>query len=143
MAFDPGEKMIRGGRMEKHVLRQACSDLLPDEILWRQKEQFSDGVGYAWIDSLKALAAERVSDRDFAAARERFALATPATKEEYVYREMFASHFPGAAPVACVGTGPSIACSTAAALEWDEAFRGRADPSGRAVSGVHRGAALE
>lgn len=143
MSFDPAEKMIRDGRMEKHALRQACADLLPDEILWRQKEQFSDGVGYTWIDTLKARADERVSDADLAAAAERFPQSPPATKEEYVYREIFAEHFPGDAPVACVGTGPSIACSTPAALAWDAAFRDAADPSGRAVSGVHVGPKLD
>ena len=143
MSFDPAEKMIRDGRMEKHVLRQACADLLPDEILWRQKEQFSDGVGYTWIDTLKARAEERVSDAALAAAAERFPQSPPATKEEYVYREIFAEHFPGDAPVACVGTGPSIACSTPAALAWDAAFRDAADPSGRAVSAVHVGPKLD
>ena len=142
MSFDPAEKMIKDGRIEKHVLRATCSDLLPGKILWRQKEQFSDGVGYSWIDTLRARAEERVSDEAFGAAGERFPLATPATKEEYVYREMFEEHFPGESAVACVGTGPSIACSTPTALEWDAAFRESADPSGRAVAGVHKSAGL-
>ena len=142
MSFDPEEKMIKDGRIEKHVLRTACSDLLPAKILWRQKEQFSDGVGYSWIDTLRTRAEERVSDGAFAEAGSRFPLVPPSTKEEYVYREIFEEHFPGTSPVSCVGTGPSIACSTPTALEWDSAFRDQADPSGRAVSGVHKAAGL-
>ena len=111
---------------------------LPDEILWRQKEQFSDGVGYSWIDSLKEHAEAEVSDAQMSRARFRFALNPPATKEAYLYRSIFESHFPTEAAVRCVPEGPSIACSTPTAIAWDEAWAERADPSGRAVSDVHK-----
>jgi asparagine synthase (glutamine-hydrolysing) len=137
MSFDPAAKMTGPGRMEKFPLRQAFEGFLPPEILWRQKEQFSDGVGYSWIDSLKALAEAEVSDDELARAEFRFPDNTPRTKEAYLYRSYFEAHFPGDAPVACVPGGPSIACSTANALAWDESFRTLADPSGRAVRGVH------
>ncbi len=137
MAFDPAEKMSGSGRLEKHVLRQAFRGLLPDEILWRQKEQFSDGVGYSWIDSLKAFADLEVSDAQMSRAGFRFAINPPANKEAYLYRSIFGLHFPTDAAARCVPGGPSIACSTPAALAWDEAFAGAADPSGRAVRGVH------
>jgi asparagine synthase (glutamine-hydrolysing) len=138
MAFNPAEKMAGAGRMEKHCLRQAFEGYLPAEILWRQKEQFSDGVGYHWIDTLKKVAGERVSDMQMGNARYRFALNTPVTKEAYLYREIFESHFPGDAAAACVPGGPSIACSTPTAIAWDASFSRNADPSGRAVLGVHR-----
>ncbi len=138
MAFNPAEKMTGDGRMEKYPLRKAFEGGLPDEILWRQKEQFSDGVGYRWIDTLKKVAGERVSDKQMASARYRFPLNTPQTKEAHFYREIFESHFPGDAAAACVPCGPSIACSTPAAVAWDESFARNADPSGRAVLGVHR-----
>jgi len=137
MAFDPARKMVAPGGIEKQVLREAFRGILPDAILWRQKEQFSDGVGYAWIDSLKAVAAREVSDEGFARAALRFAHNPPATKEAYLYRSLFEQHFPSAAAAACVPGGPSIACSTPAALAWDASFEGLADPSGRAVRGVH------
>jgi len=138
MGFDAAHKMCRDGRMEKHVLREAFEGLLPDEILWRQKEQFSDGVGYSWIDSLKAMADAEVSDRDLESAARRFPLNTPTTKEAYLYRTIFADHFPGEAPAACVPGGPSVACSTPTAIAWDASFGELADPSGRAVRAVHK-----
>ena len=126
-------------RIEKHVLRAAFDGALPREILWRQKEQFSDGVGYGWIDGLKAHAEQAVSDREFAAAAARYPFNTPATKEAYFYRRIFEQHFPGEACAATVPGGKSIACSSPAALAWDPAFANAADPSGRAVRGVHSG----
>ncbi len=138
MAFDPADKMITGERMEKHALRRAFTGYLPDEILWRQKEQFSDGVGYSWIDSLKELAEREISDDKMARAARRFPTNTPATKEAYLYRELFDGHFPGEQAAACVPGGPSIACSSPTAIAWDAAFRDHADPSGRAVRDVHR-----
>jgi asparagine synthase (glutamine-hydrolysing) len=124
-------------RIEKAVLREAFAGTLPDAILWRQKEQFSDGVGYGWIDGLKAHAEQAIGDREFAAAAMRFPLNTPATKEAYLYRRIFERFFPGEACAATVPGDKSIACSSPAALAWDPAFAGAADPSGRAVAGVH------
>ncbi|MDT4762679.1 asparagine synthase B [Sphaerochaeta sp. PS] len=124
-------------RIEKWILREAFKEYLPPEILWRQKEQFSDGVGYAWIDSLKKMTAEQVSDEQFAAASKRFAINTPANKEEYYYRSLFAGHFPSESAARCVPREDSVACSTAIALEWDSAFKAMNEPSGRAVAGVH------
>jgi asparagine synthase (glutamine-hydrolysing) len=140
MGFAPQEKMVRDGRIEKHALRQAFRGYLPDEILWRQKEQFSDGVGYSWIDSLKAHAGEEVSDSRLARAELRFPINPPLTREAYLYRSIFESHFPGEAAARCVPEGPSIACSTPAAIAWDEAWAKSADPSGRAVRDVHQDA---
>lgn len=140
MSFNPAEKMTGPGRMEKYPLRKAFEGYLPDEILWRQKEQFSDGVGYRWIDTLKTMTTERISDTEMTNARYRFPYNTPATKEAYFYREIFESHFPGEAAAACVPGGPSIACSTPAAIAWDASFARNADPSGRAVRDVHRDA---
>ena len=111
-----------------------------DAILWRQKEQFSDGVGYGWIDGLKAHAAQQVSDRVFAAAASRFPLNTPQTKEAFLYRHIFEQFFPGTACARTVPGGKSIACSSPAAIAWDEAFAKMADPSGRAIAGVHQAA---
>jgi len=138
MGFDPAEKMSGPERMEKHVLRTAFEGYLPEEILWRQKEQFSDGVGYGWIDSLRALAEKRVTDDRMAAAAYRFPINPPLTKEAYLYREMFEEHFPSESAARCVPEGKSIACSSPTALAWDAAFEESADPSGRAVRGVHR-----
>ena len=138
MGFDPEEKMAKDGRIEKHVLRSAFEGYLPDEILWRQKEQFSDGVGYSWIDSLKEHAEREVSDDQLARARFRFAVNPPATKEAYLYRSLFEAHFPSDAAARCVPEGPSIACSTPTAIAWDAAWAESADPSGRAVRGVHK-----
>jgi asparagine synthase (glutamine-hydrolysing) len=137
MGMDATAKMAGQGRIEKAVLREAFQGALPDSILWRQKEQFSDGVGYGWIDGLKAHAEQAVSDREFAAAASRYPFNTPATKEAYLYRRIFEQHFPGEACAATVPGGKSIACSSPAALAWDPAFAGMADPSGRAVRGVH------
>jgi len=131
-------KMVAPGGIEKNILREAFRGALPDEILWRQKEQFSDGVGYSWIDSLKAHAEARVSDRELAGAGERFPIGTPLTKEAYVYRAIFDELFPLPSAAACVPSGPSVACSSSAALEWDPSFKVNADPSGRAVKGVHK-----
>ncbi|GIX37698.1 MAG: asparagine synthase B [Silanimonas sp.] len=142
MAIDPEQKRVRprqpGGRpVEKWLLRTAFEGCLPESILWRQKEQFSDGVGYGWIDGLKAHAEAQVSDAEFAGAARRFPINPPQTKEAYFYRRLFESHFPGAAAAATVPGGKSIACSSPAALAWDAAFAKAADPSGRAVAGVH------
>jgi asparagine synthase (glutamine-hydrolysing) len=140
MAFNPAEKMVGPGKMEKYPLRKAFEGYLPDEILWRQKEQFSDGVGYRWIDTLKTMAEDKISDTQMANARYRFPYNTPVTKEAYFYREIFESHFPGEAAAACVPGGPSIACSTPMAIAWDASFARSADPSGRAILGVHKDA---
>ncbi|WP_445381527.1 asparagine synthase B [Robiginitalea sp. IMCC43444] len=137
MRINPKDKMINGERMEKWVLRKAFEDYLPESVAWRQKEQFSDGVGYSWIDTLKELVAAEVSDEQLANARFRFPIQTPTTKEEYYYRSIFEGHFPSDAAALSVPQEPSVACSTKIALEWDEAFRNMNDPSGRAVSRVH------
>ena len=136
MAIPARHKMC-GGRIEKHILREAFQGWLPERILWRQKEQFSDGVGYGWIDHLKAHAEAQVTDRALADARERFPLCTPLTKEAWLYRAIFERHFPSASAVATVPVAESVACSTPTALLWDPSFQGRADPSGRAVAGIH------
>lgn len=137
MAVDPAKKMCGGGKIEKHILRAAFDGELPDEILWRQKEQFSDGVGYGWIDALRDTAAKRVSDAQFAEAAFRFPHNTPATKEAYWYRSMFEEIFPGEEAAKLVPGGPSIACSTPTAIRWDASFANNADPSGRAVADIH------
>jgi len=141
MNIDPSEKMIKSGRIEKHILRDAFDipedPYLPKEILWRQKEQFSDGVGYGWIDSLRDLAEENVTDIMLQNASNRFSVNTPTTKEAYFYRTIFEEYFGSESCVKTVPGGPSIACSTARAIEWDDSFKGRADCSGRAVIGVH------
>ncbi|NLO61015.1 MAG: asparagine synthase B, partial [Spirochaetales bacterium] len=141
MSLNPVLKMSKttdgSKRIEKWLLRKAFEDLLPNEIVWRQKEQFSDGVGYRWIDSIKAYAAEQVTDEQFAVASKRFAINTPSTKEEYLYRAIFASHFPSESAARCAPHEASVACSTAKALEWDAAFQAMNEPSGRAVYGVH------
>ncbi|MPL59659.1 Asparagine synthetase B [glutamine-hydrolyzing] [bioreactor metagenome] len=139
MNIDPADKMIRAGegRMEKYILRKAFDGWIPDEILWRQKEQFSDGVGYSWIDSLKAFAEKEVSDSAMANAAYRFPTKTPPTKEAYLYRSIYEEHFKNPSAVDLVPDGPSIACSTPTAVRWDAAWANQADPSGRAVKGVH------
>jgi asparagine synthase (glutamine-hydrolysing) len=137
MRMNPADKLSKEGRMEKWVLRKAFEDYLPESVAWRQKEQFSDGVGYNWIDTLKQLASEKVTDEQMHNAAFRFPVNTPMSKEEYMYREIFSEHFPSSEAAACVPSVPSIACSTADALAWDESFRNNADPSGRAVSDVH------
>ncbi len=140
MRLNPSEKMCSESKMEKYALRQAFCDLLPSEVAWRQKEQFSDGVGYSWIDTLKKITSEAVSDAEMAAAAERFPVNPPKNKEEYYYRSIFAEHFPSESAARSVPSEASVACSTAAALEWDASMRGKNDPSGRAVSGVHNAA---
>jgi len=137
MRINPKDKMINGERMEKWVIRKAFEDYLPESVAWRQKEQFSDGVGYSWIDTLKELVEEEVSDEQLANAKFRFPLQTPTTKEEFYYRSIFEGHFPSDAAALCVPQEPSVACSTKIALEWDEAFKNMNDPSGRAVAYVH------
>ena len=137
MSIDPAAKMAGGGKMEKHLLREAFADSLPASVAWRQKEQFSDGVGYGWIDALRAHAEALVSDRDLAQARWRFPHNPPATKEAYLYRTLFAEHFPLDSCAECVPGGPSVACSTPEALAWDASLAAVTDPSGRAVRGVH------
>jgi asparagine synthase (glutamine-hydrolysing) len=138
MRLNPQDKLSINGRMEKWVLRKAFEDYLPQSVTWRQKEQFSDGVGYGWIDTLKKMASEKVSDDQMKNAQFRFPVNTPMSKEEYMYREIFSEHFPSNEAAACVPSVPSIACSTAEALAWDLAFQNNADPSGRAVAGVHQ-----
>ena len=133
MRLNPQAKMCTGSVIEKRILREAFSDMLPESILWRQKEQFSDGVGYSWIDSLKALVETQVSDSEMAEAAVRFPINPPRNKEEYYYRSIFESHFPSESAARSVPSVPSVACSTAEALRWDAAFAGRNDPSGRAV----------
>ncbi len=137
MAMDPGAKMPRDGRMEKQILRDAFADLLPASIVRRQKEQFSDGVGYGWIDALRAHAERSVTDAQLAAAAKRFPQNAPDTKEAYVYRALFEGHFPLPSCAACVPGGKSTACSTPEALAWDPALARSADPSGRAAAGIH------
>jgi len=124
-------------KIEKHILREAFQGYLPEEVLWRQKEQFSDGVGYSWIDSLKDFAESQVSDLERQRAEIDFPINTPDTKEGLYYRKLFAGHFGSNSAAATVPSGKSIACSTKEALAWDESFQGSEDPSGRAVSGVH------
>ena len=137
MRTNPEAKMCPGTTMEKRIVREAFADMLPEEVAWRQKEQFSDGVGYSWIDTLKAVTAAAVSDEETAHAAERFPINPPQNKEEYYYRCIFAEHFPSESAARCVPSVPSVACSTAEALAWDESFRHLNDPSGRAVAGVH------
>ncbi len=137
MRLNPEAKMIKEGRLEKQIVREAFKDLLPESIYRRQKEQFSDGVGYGWIDHLKAHAEERVSDEDMKRASFRFPINTPDTKEGYFYRSLFEELFPSESAARCVPGGKSVACSTPEAIAWDEAFANQADPSGRAVKGVH------
>ncbi len=140
MRLNPQDKMCGGGKMEKHILREGFEDLLPHEVAWRQKEQFSDGVGYSWIDSLKALVDEQVSDEMMINAAHRFPVQPPATKEEYYYRTIFEEHFPSDQAALTVPSVPSIACSTPVALEWDAAFMNQNEPSGRAIANVHMAA---
>ena len=140
MRLNPEIKMCPGKTMEKRIVREAFADLLPEEIAWRQKEQFSDGVGYAWIDTLKKITSEAVSDAQLAHAAERFPIHPPQNKEEYYYRSIFSELFPSESAARCVPSEASVACSTAIALEWDAAFKNLNDPSGRAVAGVHESA---
>ena len=137
MRTNPAAKMCPGSTIEKKIVREAFADMLPEAVAWRQKEQFSDGVGYSWIDTLKQITAEAVSDEEMAHAAERFPINPPKNKEEYYYRSIFAEHFPSDSAALSVPSEASVACSTAIALEWDAAFKGMNDPSGRAVKGVH------
>ena len=137
MRTNPEAKMCPGSTMEKKIVREAFADMLPKEVAWRQKEQFSDGVGYSWIDTLKQITSEAVTDEQMAHAAERFPINPPKNKEEYYYRSIFAEHFPSDSAARSVPSEASVACSTAIALEWDAAFKGMNDPSGRAVKGVH------
>ena len=137
MRTNPEAKMCPGKTIEKRIVREAFADLLPDAVAWRQKEQFSDGVGYSWIDTLKQVTSDLVSDEQMAHAAERFPINPPHNKEEYYYRSIFAEHFPSDSAARSVPSVPSVACSTAEALAWDEAFKNMNDPSGRAVAGVH------
>lgn len=137
MRLNPEAKMCPGTVMEKKIIREAFQDMLPASVAWRQKEQFSDGVGYSWIDTLKKLTSEAVSDEQMAHAAERFPINTPLNKEEYYYRTIFEEHFPSESAAKSVPHEASVACSTAIALEWDAAWKNMNDPSGRAVKGVH------
>lgn len=137
MQINPQDKMINGERMEKWVLRKAYEDMLPESVAWRQKEQFSDGVGYSWIDTLKEVVAAEVTDEQLANAKYKFPIQTPTSKEEFYYRSIFAEHFPSDTAALSVPQEASVACSTQIALEWDEAFKNMNDPSGRAVAKVH------
>ncbi len=137
MRLNPEAKMCPGQTMEKKIVREAFADMLPESVAWRQKEQFSDGVGYSWIDTLKQITEEAVSDEQMAHAAERFPINTPLCKEEYYYRTIFEEHFPSESAARSVPHEASVACSTAIALEWDAAWKEMNDPSGRAVKGVH------
>ena len=137
MTLNPQAKMCPGTEIEKKIVREAFSDLLPESIVWRQKEQFSDGVGYGWIDSLKQMTSELVSDCQMAHAAERFPIHTPMNKEEYYYRSIFSELFPSNSAALSVPSVPSVACSSAEALQWDPSFKGVNDPSGRAVRDIH------
>ncbi|MBE7652184.1 asparagine synthase B [Tenacibaculum finnmarkense] len=137
MRINPQDKMINGQRMEKWVIRKAFEDMLPESVAWRQKEQFSDGVGYDWIDTLKEVVDKEVTDEQLANAKFRFPIQTPTNKEEFYYRSIFEEHFPSDTAALSVPQEASVACSTAIALEWDEAFKNMNEPSGRAIMSVH------
>lgn len=137
MRIHPASKMCPGKTIEKKVIREAFAHLLPESVAWRQKEQFSDGVGYSWIDTLKQITSEAVSDEQMAHAAERFPIHTPMNKEEYYYRSIFEEYFPSESAALSVPSVPSVACSTAEALAWDASFQGKNEPSGRAVAGIH------
>jgi asparagine synthase (glutamine-hydrolysing) len=137
MRLSPEVKMAPGKVIEKKIVREAFADMLPESVTWRQKEQFSDGVGYNWIDTLKEITAAAVSDEQMAKAAERFPIHTPQNKEEYYYRTIFEERFPSESAARSVPSVPSVACSTAEALAWDASFQHTNDPSGRAVKGVH------
>jgi asparagine synthase (glutamine-hydrolysing) len=137
MRINPKDKMITPERMEKWVLRKAFEDELPESVAWRQKEQFSDGVGYNWIDSLKELVESSVTDAQMEQVTHRFPAQPPRTKEEYYYRSIFEDHFPSRAAALTVPSVPSIACSTPTALAWDASFQNMNEPSGRAIGSVH------
>ena len=138
MTLNPEDKMVKNGRLEKWILRKTFEDILPESVVWRQKEQFSDGVGYNWIDTLKEIANRKVTDAQMRSAAERFPVNPPLTKEEYLYRSIFSQHFPSDYAAATVPSVPSVACSTPEALAWDASFRNLNEPSGRAVKTVHQ-----
>ena len=137
MRTTPEAKMCPGKTIEKKIVREAFADMLPESVAWRQKEQFSDGVGYSWIDTLKEITSKAVTDEQMAHAAERFPINTPMNKEEYYYRSIFEEYFPSESAARSVPSVPSVACSTAEALAWDASFKNLNDPSGRAVAGVH------
>jgi asparagine synthase (glutamine-hydrolysing) len=137
MRINPSDKMITSDRMEKWVIRKAFEKYLPESVAWRQKEQFSDGVGYDWIDTLKEVVEDNVSEEQMKNAHHKFPIQTPQNKEEFYYRSIFEEHYPSDTAALCVPSVPSVACSTPIALEWDEAFKNMNDPSGRAVAQVH------
>jgi asparagine synthase (glutamine-hydrolysing) len=138
MRLNPEDKMSKDGKMEKWVLRKAFEKYLPESVAWRQKEQFSDGVGYSWIDELKVLVNSKVSDDDMAKSAAKYPINPPMSKEEYFYRGMFTKHFPSDSAAKCVPSWPSVACSTPEALAWDDEFKNSNDPSGRAMKSVHK-----
>ena len=138
MNINPEDKMINKDRIEKWVIRKAFEEYLPDEVLWRQKEQFSDGVGYSWIDSLKDLVSKEITDEQMESASKKYPINPPQNKEEYYYRTIFEEHFPSDAAAKSVPSVPSVACSSPEALKWDESFQNQNDPSGRAISNVHK-----
>lgn len=138
MRTNPQAKMCPGNVAEKRILREAFADMLPQEVVWRQKEQFSDGVGYGWIDTLRDIAEKQVSDSQMQHAAERFPINTPLCKEEYYYRSIFEEHFPSESAARSVPHEASVACSTSVALEWDKAWKNMNEPSGRAVKGIHK-----
>lgn len=140
MRTNPEAKMAKDGKMEKYILRKAFEDMLPESVAWRQKEQFSDGVGYSWIDTLKEITSSKVTDEMMENAAKRFPVNPPRCKEEYYYREIFEEHFPSMTAAQCVPSVPSVACSTAEALAWDESFKNMNEPSGRAIKNVHHDA---
>jgi asparagine synthase (glutamine-hydrolysing) len=137
MRLNPADKMAGKDRMEKWILRKTFEDYLPESIAWRQKEQFSDGVGYSWIDTLKSIVSDKVTDTQMANAKFRFPINPPQSKEEYFYRTIFSEYFPSDSAAACVPSVPSVACSTPEALAWDKSLQNMNDPSGRAVKNVH------
>ncbi len=138
MNIDPSHKMITNEKIEKNILRESFNGYIPESVLWRQKEQFSDGVGYSWIDSLKEYAEKQISDMDFNDRVERFPINTPRSKEEFLFRKIFEKHFPGDDCALCVPSSKSVACSTEEALKWDKEFENMIDPSGRSVKKVHK-----
>ena len=140
MRLNPKDKMCTDGRIEKWILRKAFEDYLPEEVAWRQKEQFSDGVGYSWIDTLKEKVNNEVTDEQMQHAHLKYPINTPTSKEEYYYRTIFTELFPSDAAAKTVPSVPSVACSSEVALEWDESFKAMNEPSGRAIAAVHNDA---
>ena len=138
MRLNPAAKMCPGKEIEKRIVREAFADMLPESVAWKQKKQFSEGVGYSWIDTLKKITSAAVSDEQMEHAAERFPIHTPLNKEEYYYRSIFEEHFPGESAARSVPSVPSVACSTAEALAWDAAFLNMNEPNGRAVKGIHK-----